>query len=264
MKQSLSILAPSAFALGLLFGCAPQRPPQPPQELLDARAAYDRAAASPGAQHERADLIDARQALDAAEREYADSPDSDAVKTLGYVAQRKAQVAEVEGRATAATLAELEKTEASAGRSERRAKVALDRLGLAAVEDQRGTVITLPYENMFATDEAIILPGARGRLAEIAKAVKQVVAEQGAADTGRNMMLIGYTDNAGTEEHNLDLSRRRADAVRKFFSQHGIDDVMMQTDGRGEGNPVGDNKTAEGRAKNRRVEIVISKPAGSP
>lgn len=263
MKRLISVIAPSALALGVSWGCA-SAPPPPPAELQDARTAYQRAESGPAAQHDRAGLIEARQALNAAERRYTDSPDSREVKTLGYVAQRKAQIAEADGRASAAVQAEVEKQRASVGRSERRAKVALDQLGLAATDEPRGTVITLPEANMFATDKVEILATARGRLSQIANAVKDVLAERAPQDVGRKIMLVGYTDNAGTEEHNADLSRRRADAVRTFFSEHGLDASMIETEGLGEANPIADNGTAQGRAKNRRVEIVVTRgPAGS-
>lgn len=249
MKRWIWFLSPSAIAL-LMSGCA-STPPPPPAELQEARTAYRRAEAGPAAQHDRADLIQARQALDAAERKYDKSPKSEDVKTLGYEAQRKAQIAETEGRATA-------ELQAAAGRSERRAKVALDRLGLEAKDEPRGTVITLPGATMFATDEAEILPAARKRLTDIAKAVNLVLAEKAPQDTGRRMKLIGHTDDTGTDEHNLDLSRRRADAVREFFSKQGLDGAMIETEGRGEAEPIADNDTVEGRGENRRVEIVIT------
>ena len=264
MKRSISVLAPSAMALGVLFGCAPSLPPQPPAELQDARAAYSRAESGPAAQNDRHGLLEAREALDAAERKYGESPESTEVKTLGYGAQRKAQIAEADGRAAAALQVELEKQQALAGRSERRAKVALDRLGLTAVDEPRGTVITLAETSMFATNEATILPAAKGRLTDIANAVKEVLAERAPQDVGRKIMLIGYTDNVGSDEHNVDLSRRRADAVRAFFSKHGLDDAMLETEGRGEADPIAENKTAQGRAKNRRVEIVITSGGSTP
>lgn len=263
MKRLISVLAPSALALGAVCGCAPSRPPQPPTELQGARAAYNQAQSGPAAQNNRAGLIEARQALDAAESKYKEGPTSEDVKTLGYVAQRKAEIAEADGRASAAMLGEAEQERASAGRSERRAKVALSELGLAAKEEPRGTVITLPGASMFATNKAEILPSARARLTEIAKGVKQVLDQRPPQDANRKMMLIGYTDNRGSDEHNLELSRRRADAVRAFFAQHGLDVAMMESEGRGEADPVADNETAQGRAKNRRVEIVIT-PAGPP
>jgi OOP family OmpA-OmpF porin len=70
--------------------------------------------------------------------------------------------------------------------------------------------------------------------------------------------LDGYTDNSGTEAHNRRLSERRAEAVKKYLiKEAGINQSQISTVGRGESNPVADNKTAEGRFENRRVEILI-------
>ncbi len=278
MKRSIFVLAPPAIALAILAGCAST---QAPNELRDARAAYQRAEASPAAQTNRAGLMDARQALDAAEREYNAAPGSDDVKTLGYVAQRKAEIAETEGRAAAAKAKEeaaektylqmqaaraqqeAEKQRQAATVSERRAKLALDRLGLAAKDEPRGTVITLPNANMFATNKADIMPSAKERLTEIADAVKQVIAERAPQDVGRKIQLVGYTDSTGSDEHNMELSKHRAEAVRTFFSQHGIDASMMEAEGRGEADPIADNGTSQGRAENRRVEVVVTRAPGA-
>lgn len=73
-----------------------------------------------------------------------------------------------------------------------------------------------------------------------------------------NIELNGYTDNIGTEAHNLRLSEKRAQAVKQYLiKEAGIDQSQISAFGRGESNPVADNKTAEGRFKNRRVEILI-------
>ncbi|MBN1962952.1 MAG: OmpA family protein [Deltaproteobacteria bacterium] len=63
----------------------------------------------------------------------------------------------------------------------------------------------------------------------------------------------------GFFNYNLDLSQRRADAVRKYFVQRGYQSDRIQAHGLGEGHPIADNTSAEGRANNRRVEIVIAR-----
>lgn len=261
MKRMFSIVTPSALAalaLGVVAGCGGKTPP--PTELQNARAAYQRAESDPVAQYNQSGLIESRQALDAAEREYQDSPKPQETKTLGYVAERRAQVAEANARTAATSQEQLQKEQGLAGRSERRADIALERLGLAAKEESRGTVITLPGANMFATNQAEILPDAKGRLTEIAVAVKSVASEGAPQDQGRQMTLIGYTDDTGTDERNAELSKKRSEAVKNFFAQHGLNGANIQTEGRGEADPVADNGTPEGRAQNRRVEIVISPP----
>ena len=75
---------------------------------------------------------------------------------------------------------------------------------------------------------------------------------------GYKISLEGYTDNIGGEAYNQDLSEKRAAAVKELLvSKRGIDGSKIQTSGHGASNPVADNATAEGRAKNRRVEILI-------
>jgi outer membrane protein OmpA-like peptidoglycan-associated protein len=265
MKRTISVLGPSVLALGILGACAPS---EAPVELRDARSAYVRAQNGPAAQTNRAGLMEARQALDAAEHEYVEHPGSDDVKTLSYVAERKSEIAEADGRTALAQSQQAaienrglqmqaQKAQNQAVRSERRAKIALERLGLSAKEVPQGTVITLPCAETFATNKAVILPDAKQRLTEVARGVKSVM-EENPADKERKITIIGYTDDRGTDAHNMDLSKKRAEAVRDFFVKQGIDKSMLETDGRGKAEPVADNTTEDGRSQNRRVEITIS------
>jgi outer membrane protein OmpA-like peptidoglycan-associated protein len=277
------VLAPSllialAVPLAGLAGCAST---EPPPELVNARVAYSRIQSGPTAQNNHAGVMSAWHALDSAEREFKEHPSSDAVKTQGYVAQRTAEIAEVDGRTIAArnkqqqaemTLVQMQAAQArqeaamheqQANMSERRAKIALDKLGLAAKDEPRGTVVTLPGASMFATNKAEIMPAAEGRLAKIADAVKQVVSEGRPSDVGRRIMLIGYTDSTGNDQHNMVLSKKRAESVKMFFTQRGLNADMLDVDGKGEADPIASNDTKEGRAENRRVEIVITPPTGS-
>jgi outer membrane protein OmpA-like peptidoglycan-associated protein len=72
-----------------------------------------------------------------------------------------------------------------------------------------------------------------------------------------NILVIGHTDSTGTVAHNQKLSIRRADAVKLFIDQQGISGQRLKTEGKGETEPIAANSTTEGRAQNRRVEIVI-------
>ena len=71
-----------------------------------------------------------------------------------------------------------------------------------------------------------------------------------------SLEIQGHTDNQGTAEHNLDLSRRRADTVRRFILLFGVGESRLVSEGYGLTRPVAPNDTEEGRAKNRRVELV--------
>lgn len=72
-----------------------------------------------------------------------------------------------------------------------------------------------------------------------------------------NVLVVGHTDSVGAEESNMLLSKRRAQAVSSYFTTKGISSGRLTTNWYGEQTPVGDNATPEGRAKNRRVNIVI-------
>ena len=70
--------------------------------------------------------------------------------------------------------------------------------------------------------------------------------------------LAGHTDNIGTEAYNLKLSERRVNSVRDYVVKKGVDSGSISGQGFGESKPIADNKTKEGRAKNRRVEIKVN------
>ena len=72
-----------------------------------------------------------------------------------------------------------------------------------------------------------------------------------------NIMLIGYTDSTGSEEHNLQLSQKRADSVANYLTTQSVKSERFATEGHGETKPVATNDTAPGRAQNRRVEVAI-------
>jgi outer membrane protein OmpA-like peptidoglycan-associated protein len=138
--------------------------------------------------------------------------------------------------------------------AEARAQRALDSLQQIAQvkEEARGTVITLSGQVLFVTAKADLLPAARDALAAVAKAL---------LDSGESQPITveGHTDSRGNEEHNQLLSKQRADAVRDYLVGQGVKPERITTVGYGETRPVASNDTAEGRANNRRVEIVIGK-----
>ncbi len=105
------------------------------------------------------------------------------------------------------------------------------------------------YGILFDLDSARIKPESRETLAEIARYLK--------ANPQVKLYVVGHTDNTGTYEYNLDLSRRRAAAVVEALSRgHGVSAQRLKPVGVGPVAPVASNATEEGRAKNRRVELV--------
>lgn len=143
--------------------------------------------------------------------------------------------------------------EQKAAMTEEELKKAQDNLAkLAAVkEDQRGMVITLSGSVLFASNQAVLLPEARTRLDQVAQALL--------ATKERKIVVEGHTDSRGNDSHNQMLSQQRAEAVRNYIVQAGYDPDLISAQGIGKQRPVADNGTAEGRANNRRVELVVQK-----
>jgi outer membrane protein OmpA-like peptidoglycan-associated protein len=121
-------------------------------------------------------------------------------------------------------------------------------------EEQRGVVITLDGQVLFVTGKAELLPIARDRLNEVAKSLKEL-------DDDKLVSIEGFTDSRGADDMNMKLSQDRANAVRDYLASQGVKGEKLRALGRGETNPVASNDTPEGRANNRRVEIVIQSSA---
>ena len=83
-------------------------------------------------------------------------------------------------------------------------------------------------------------------------------------DLNATAVVTGYTDNSGTEKANLDLGTKRAEAAKQYLvTRHGIDPSRISTASKGASEPAYDNATAEGKAKNRRAQIVVTLVSGT-
>lgn len=162
------------------------------------------------------------------------------------------QASERTGQATAGQLATEQKARLEAEKRTAEAQAALAKLA-ALKEDERGMVITLSGSVLFRSDESALMPGAETRLDQVFDAL--------ASSGDRNVLVEGYTDSQGSDSYNLDLSQHRADAVRDYLMHRGYAAGRIRSRGIGEGRPIADNATAEGRANNRRVEIVLERVA---
>lgn len=102
---------------------------------------------------------------------------------------------------------------------------------------------------LFDTNSDRIQPASAGVLKEIAAILKE--------NPVLKFKIIGHTDSDGADNLNMELSNRRAEAVKNALSkEYGIETARLSTEGRGESSPIADNKSAEGKAKNRRVEFI--------
>lgn len=287
--SSRSLLLISA---SLLFaGCAATIP----RELRDARSAYNQAAEDPATlQKTPAKLYEAREALTVAERSFNEDGDTPETRDRAYIALRKAQLATVLARTevqreraahakdaareardekaaqtqeelarTKAALAaeqtesaadqqQLEAERARRDEAERRATQAINALAKVASvkQETRGTVVTLSGSVLFASGKSKLLPAASSRLRQVADALV-------AGDPDSTFVVEGHTDSTGSPDRNQRLSEDRARAVRDFLVSRGVPADRIEAQGMGSTQPVADNSTPEGRANNRRVEIVI-------
>lgn len=282
------------FAL-LVGGCAAA----PPPELLDARSAMAHAQQGAASRLVPAQLVTARTSLDAAEASFDEDGDTSRTRALAYVAERRAQLAEAHAavamstRRTAAaeqalrnsqasqqvrTTAELAQTrlllavrqqQVTAGQqelaAERTAREAAEARTAAAMEslrqvgtvqdEERGIVITLSGSVLFASNQAVLLPIALQRLDQVAATLRDY--------PDQDMIIEGHTDSRGSASANADLSLRRAQAVLTYLVTHGVPSGRIRAQGIGPDRPVADNDSPEGRANNRRVEIILSRQPAS-
>ena len=109
--------------------------------------------------------------------------------------------------------------------------------------------ITFAADVLFDFDKSVIKPEGRSKLDDLAGKAKGVNLEV--------VIAIGHADSIGSDEYNQRLSVRRAESVKAYLVSKGIEANRVYTEGKGEKQPVASNKTAEGRAKNRRTEIEV-------
>jgi outer membrane protein OmpA-like peptidoglycan-associated protein len=293
MKSSRASVVVGILAitgLGGLGACGGER--IPPKALVDAREEFQRAKTGIAIQLDPTDVHEADLALQRANHAWDDEPDDPNTIDLAIVAQRKAQIAEAEARtlkaqhdaeATKRALEELMSAQLQSARGqlnqtkqqlnqtqsaleaeqraaaeqkkllddlERKLKDARDTIAkIAAVkDDERGMVITLQGEVLFSTGKWDLKAGAMAKLDQIAEALR---------GKEQPMVVLGHTDNVGTHDLNMDLSQKRANSVRDYLISRGIPQDLITAQGKGPDVPVSDNGSIEGRASNRRVEIVV-------
>ncbi|MTW09264.1 OmpA family protein [Pseudoduganella eburnea] len=285
---------PVALAAALaLAACSTT--PTTTNELEIARADYSQAQSNPlVAKYAPAEMAAATRALDQANVASAHGESLQTIDKLAYVAKQKiasaqeiaraksaedqlkdaaaqrdqvrleARTAEAEAAKRRADQARMdaEAAQAQAANAEaakgdaqaRAAALAAQLADLQAKQTERGIVVTFG-DVLFSTDSANLTPQGM--------AVAQRLADVLRENPDRTVLAEGFTDSTGSDAYNLQLSQRRAEAVRMALSQMGVDRSRIETRGYGEAYPVASNATAADRQMNRRVEIVLSE-AGRP
>lgn len=115
-----------------------------------------------------------------------------------------------------------------------------------------GIKFTFSSEILFPTNSSILNEAAKKKIAEVSKVIN-------AKESNRKISIEGHSDKTGTANYNQWLSEKRAVSVKTYLVSLGITADRIKTSGLGDTNPIADNKTKEGRLKNRRVEITLLK-----
>lgn len=247
----------------------------PPVALEQARTAYAQAQQTPQvATQAPVALQDAEQALRRAERVWTDDQDTEEVQHLSYLTTQRVEIAKTvtEKKLAEGTIQqanqerdqvlldartrEAQRAQGEAERAKQQVQVATTQAqqlqqelaALQAKQTDRGLVLTLG-DVLFETGKADLRAGALRNVYPLVTFLQKY--------PERQAMIEGHTDSMGSESYNLELSQRRADAVRDFLMQNGVKSSQITTRGYGKTSPVASNDTAAGRQQNRRVEIII-------
>jgi outer membrane protein OmpA-like peptidoglycan-associated protein len=285
-------LVPIAALVGLAAGCAsaPVSYPALDQARADVAAARSSPEAARYAQlelqkaddllHRADEAAHARQADEVTHEAYLASQTSRIALAVGadkaaqaHIAQSDAERAGIElaartreaQLATARAQSATAQAESATARAESAESAARDaQVGEARFEQElanlqaqksaRGLVITL-RDVLFATGKAELQPGAELALDKLASALKDA--------PDRAVDVDGFTDIVGSEQFNLILSQKRAQAVRTALMARGIDSARITVHGYGKDYPIASNDTEAGRQLNRRVEIVVADGNGA-
>jgi OOP family OmpA-OmpF porin len=248
----------------------------PPVALEQARTAYAQAEQTPAVvTNAPVPLQEANQALQRAERVWTNDHDTEEVQHLASLAIQRVEIAKAAAEKKVAETQiqqateerdrillnartrETQRAQHEAVQATQQAQAATNQVqqlqqelaALKAQQTDRGLVLTLG-DVLFETGKAELRPGALRNLYPLVTFLQKY--------PERQVLIEGHTDSVGSEASNLDLSQRRADAVRDFLLQNGVRAAQITTHGYGKASPVASNDTVAGRQQNRRVELIIS------
>jgi len=236
-------------------------------ELREAQARADAAAeikrrqdadqARLQAEAAKADAVRMKQEAEQAAAEAArQKAEAEKASAAALQQQQVAQAAaEQAAKDRAAAQAEAEKARQAAAQAEAekgqlRAQLLAQLNSILQTRDSARGLIVNMSDVLFDTGSYTLKPGAREKLAKISGIVL--------AHPGLSLQIEGHTDSVGTDEFNQQLSERRADSVRDFLAEQGVPASSITAHGFGKTQPVASNDTAEGRQRNRRVELVVN------
>ena len=146
--------------------------------------------------------------------------------------------------------AEKDRQRAEYEKQELRARLLQQLNSILATRDSARGLVANMSDVLFRSGSFELLPAARERLAKVSGIVL--------AYPSLHVAIEGHTDSIGTDEYNQQLSERRAQAVRDYFVQQGINSNAVEAKGYGKTEPIASNDTSEGRQQNRRVELILS------
>jgi len=211
------------------------------QQADEARAQAEAAQADAERMKQQAD-----QAAQAAAKQQREAEAASAAA----LAQQQAAEAQAAQAQQAADQARQAAAQAEKERADMRAQLLAQLNAVLQTQDTARGLIVNMSDVLFDTGKYTLRPAAREKLAKISGIVL--------AHPGLTLQIEGYTDSVGSDEMNQQLSERRADGVRDFLIEQGVAGSSVTAKGFGKTQPVAPNDTAEGRQKNRRVELVVN------
>jgi outer membrane protein OmpA-like peptidoglycan-associated protein len=190
-----------------------------------------------------------KQDAEAAAAEAARQKEAAEKAKADAIAQQQALAAEADKARAQATQSDNLRQQAETDKQELRAHLLQQLNTILATRDSARGLVANMSDVLFRSGSYELLPGARERLAKVSGIVLA---------SNLHVAIEGHTDSIGTDEFNFSLSERRADAVRDYFIQQGINGGAIEARGFGKSEPIASNDTSEGRAQNRRVELILS------